>query len=147
MTRKQEFVINTIQPYLDDHSKCAIYKGECVYLAPDGRKCALGKWLREEISQSVRDSIMDASSLFSYYDGDDALVPEARGILSEREWQDVQVMHDAYANANVEEPDMSELYPQSLFRTYRVIEDKLEHFGLTLTVNPEDENKRILTIR
>jgi len=98
---KQEFIIDTLLPYFKDPSICGYNEKTyaCQYQTMDGRRCALGKWVRDEKIKSVI-SCGDAEDVFTNYSQSDILKSEAIDILNEDEWMIVQSIHDNLAVKN-----------------------------------------------
>lgn len=94
MTR--EFILNTLLPYKEDPSTCAIDRGTCKYLDSKGRKCALGKHLIEGIHQTFN-GVVD--ELDVKYGLNNILTEEAKlqGIPI-NVWKKMQNYHDELAN-------------------------------------------------
>lgn len=99
MQTKKEFCLAQIAPYYLNPDLCA-YNPEvmnCQYLTFDGRMCVLGKNLIDPGNPAYDQ--MNADSLLTIY-GEEALKPEARGILTGMEWNLLQSIHDTLANPN-----------------------------------------------
>lgn len=91
MTR--EFILNTLIGYKEDPSTCAGDKGNCLYLTKDGRKCAVGKHMREGPWQKVTFGIAD---IFEDYDSKEFLTKEAYDQnISIILWEVMQSYHDS----------------------------------------------------
>lgn len=92
---KREFILNTLIGYKNDPSTCAIDNHrDCMYLVHDGRKCAVGKHLKEGIHQQ---HVGNVGSLIEKY-GENIFTDEARQYnLSEVEWKLMQRYHDGIA--------------------------------------------------
>lgn len=102
MTRQEQlkdFVLKTLLPYKEDTSTCAMNKvGECVYLTKDGKKCAIGKWMKEGPWQQ---SNVDAWNLFDGYKSIDILKDEAVKMdLNVAQWEALQAYHDGLSFSN-----------------------------------------------
>lgn len=97
MTR--EFILDTLLPYKQDPSTCAIDGLSCLYLTPDGRKCAVGKHLKEGEWQNKGGHAID---LFNTW-GEEAVLTEealAQNIPLEI-WILIQRCHDALAHKDL----------------------------------------------
>lgn len=90
----KEFALQAIAPYYKDPSICGYEDDRCVYLTNNGRKCVLGKYLKEPDKFRGRGS---AISIFYAKTQEDILIPEAVGILSTDQWQSLQNIHDNVA--------------------------------------------------
>lgn len=94
----KQFVLDTLLPYKEDPSTCGVQKnGEganiCCYLTDDGKKCALGKHLKEGRWQEAR---WDAEHLFEQYDPKDILTDEALSYdIPIEAWTEIQNYHDS----------------------------------------------------
>jgi hypothetical protein len=92
MTR--EFILNTLLPYKENPSICAIDNG-CVYLAPNGKKCAVGKHLIEGEHQKFVGDIYD---LDAEYNLNNILTEEAqKQNIPFKVWKLMQDFHDCIA--------------------------------------------------
>lgn len=45
--KTRQFILDTLLPYKENPELCAFEDGECLYLTEDGRKCAVGKHMKE----------------------------------------------------------------------------------------------------
>jgi hypothetical protein len=98
-TKRQikNFILKTLLPYKEDMSKCAYDKvsGLCLYLTDDGRKCAVGRWLKKGEWQEIAAS---ALTLFELY-GFDILLKPARDMnFTDTKWKRIQSYHDKLVN-------------------------------------------------
>ena len=90
MTR-QEFIIDTLKPYLLDSSLCAVKNGQCKYRTGDGRMCAVGKHIKEyqdrfDNGYFLLDQVLAVP---------DVLTPEAAAQnLHGYQWGSIQAVHD-----------------------------------------------------
>jgi hypothetical protein len=90
----KEFILDTLLPYKKDSSLCAIDNG-CVYLTPNGKKCAVGKHLIEGEHQKFVGDIYD---LDAEYNLNNILTEEAqRQNISLQIWELMQQYHDFIA--------------------------------------------------
>lgn len=108
---KQQFIINTIKPYLLDPSKCAFkvdpFEDEdedmaspikCLYRTKDGLKCALGQHIRDE-AYDIRMEESNASDVLKEF-GHDILTEEADEMgFDGPQWDTIQRVHDKIAGA------------------------------------------------
>lgn len=93
---KKEFALNAILPYFIDPATCG-YNGEsCVYITEDGRKCVAGKYMLESVLNKWDCSI---KSILSENNQSDVFKPEFVGILTDDEWESLQIIHDRIANS------------------------------------------------
>lgn len=83
-------------PYFKDQSICGWENdtATCEYLTSDGRKCAVGRWLKEpekfrECDKGVRGLLMENT--------EDILKPEVQGVLNQYSWVRIQGIHDEIA--------------------------------------------------
>lgn len=90
----KEFILNTLLPYKEDPSTCAINEeGACLYLTDDGKKCAVGKHLIDGEHQKYKAGVY---SLFRVFDEDKILTEEAKQQhLPIKVWYIMQRYHDA----------------------------------------------------
>lgn len=95
--QKKEFALSQLAPYFADPKTCG-YDAEkkfCQYITSDGRMCVLGKNMLHP------KTFMDGEGAFSILSGNlqkDVLKPEAVDILTPREWEKMQHIHDALAD-------------------------------------------------
>ncbi len=96
-TEKKEFALSQLAPYLADPSTCGVDKnGEsCAYLTPDGRMCVAGKNMITpkdygiaSISTLLEQNNQEQEGIFK---------PEVVGILTNKEWNTMQRIHDTIA--------------------------------------------------
>ncbi len=92
---KREFILNTLIGYKNNPETCAYENDRCLYLTSDGRKCAVGKHLKEGEHQYCHG---DVDILLYDYNSDDIFTDEAKQYdLSIREWDLMQKYHDYIA--------------------------------------------------
>lgn len=94
MTR--EFILKSLLPYKEDPSKCGYNPTSetCVYLTPDGKKCAVGQYLKTGEWQQY---IGSASDMLKTY-GDEILTDEAKDQqIPIGVWDSMQMYHDRLA--------------------------------------------------
>jgi hypothetical protein len=105
MKDKKQFILDTLLPYKEDPTTCATYVNErgvtrCSYLTDDGRKCAVGRWMKNGDWQNNRQPIYPMV-VYGDYKLKDILMDEAVKIgLSVDEWVMIQKYHDAIAMGN-----------------------------------------------
>ena len=94
---KKEFALAQLAPYLVDPTTCGFEKenGNCEYLTPDGRMCVAGKNMvnpeyniHKDINDLLADNNDEQEGLFK---------PEVVGILENKEWKYMQMIHDCIA--------------------------------------------------
>jgi hypothetical protein len=98
MKTQEQFIIDTLLPYKEDPETRAVNDGGlCEYLTSDGKKCAIGKHLKEGNWQSYVGSVKALNEEFTL---SEILTDEAKEQnLSIRDWGNLQNYHD---NFNVE---------------------------------------------
>ena len=94
-TRKQ-FILETLLPYKQDPTTCAIDGGKCEYLTEDGRKCAVGKHMKKGKWQT---RFMDVNSIDRVFGIEKVLKKSAlkQGFTIEQ-WELIQRYHDKCAS-------------------------------------------------
>ncbi len=93
---KKEFALQAIGPYYKDRNLCGYENGGCKYITSYGKKCVFGKYTKDPIMLNGNGS---ALAVLKMYNEIDILVPEAVGILTKNEWQQLQEMHDTIAQS------------------------------------------------
>ena len=98
-TKRQikNFVLKTLLPYKEDPSTCGYDKEEnvCQYLTKEGKKCALGKWMKKGPWQN---SGYDAYEILNEYNQQEVLLKPALEMDFSREvWEEIQGYHDYIA--------------------------------------------------
>jgi hypothetical protein len=98
-TKRQikNFVLKTLLPYKEDPSTCGYDKGKnvCKYLTKEGKKCALGKWMKKGPWQ---DSGKDAYGVLDEYTQEEILLKPALEMnFSQDVWENIQDYHDKIA--------------------------------------------------
>jgi hypothetical protein len=89
---KRQFILDTLLPYKQDRNLCAYEGGKCKYLTDDGRKCAVGKHMKEGEWQHFVGSF---SQVAHVYGRDTMFTDEALQVsLTAHEWDLVQLYHD-----------------------------------------------------
>lgn len=81
----RNFTIKTLLPYKKDMTKCAMLGGTsvCVYLAYNGNKCAVGRWLKKGEWQEFRGGVINLKGYLERELGkkfEDILLKEAREV-------------------------------------------------------------------
>jgi hypothetical protein len=93
MTR--EFILNTLLPYKQDPTTCAIDGTNCLYLTKDGKKCAVGKHLIDGEHQNIKSWVY---VLNDKYDLNNILTKEAKKQeIPLKVWGIMQSYHDKIA--------------------------------------------------
>ncbi len=92
---KRKFILDTLLPYKEDPTTCAKEDEMCVYLTDDGKKCAVGKHMKDGPWQKLENVFED---VLENYDIGDVLTDEAleQG-LSIEGWSAMQAYHDGIA--------------------------------------------------
>lgn len=96
--KRQKFIIKTLKPYIEDKSNCGYdeEQDECLYLTPDGKKCAVGRWMREGGWQEFEGSYSEL--LDEGYNPKDLLKKKALKVkFGIGDWDTIQDVHDALA--------------------------------------------------
>lgn len=89
---KKEFILKTLLPYFTGEEERAFNNNNCLYLTADGRKCAIGKWMKEGEWQHYTGGVC---GLVEKYKLEDILIEEAlEQNLSLDEWREIQAVHD-----------------------------------------------------
>ena len=96
MKSQKQFILETLLPYKEDPTTCAIDGGKCEYLTEDGRKCAVGKHMKKGTWQTV---FMDVSNINDEFGIDKVLKKSAlkQGFTIEQ-WGHIQRYHDKCAD-------------------------------------------------
>jgi len=101
---KQAYIISLLKPYFLDISirGFGLREGreypQCVYLAPNGNKCAFGQTIDPEQYDKDMEGCVASNILDQYVD---CQLPEHKGKLNPTEWNYVQRIHD-WMNDEVE---------------------------------------------
>lgn len=93
-TQKQikAFLLKTLLPYRKDHKNCAVANKSCKYITRDGKKCAVGVWMKKGDWQHEQKIV---GELFNKYDPKDILLKPARDMdFSVNQWGYIQEYHD-----------------------------------------------------
>lgn len=98
---KEEFIIQTLKPYFLNPSICGVdVKGDCQYITPCGKKCAVGRymvggpWVETELNI---EQLVDGSQ-GPEFTLEQMLTEEANSVgLSPIEWGLIQQIHDTLA--------------------------------------------------
>jgi hypothetical protein len=103
MKSPKDFALEQIAPYYANPSTCGFDGSRCQYLTDDGKMCVAGKNLLEpdkyKLSNKAITHLIDV-------DTDIILKPESRGILTTRQWQILQYIHDDIA-MGTSEPELN----------------------------------------
>ena len=96
MKTQKQFILDTLLPYKEDPTTCAIDGVKCLYLTKDGRKCAVGKHMKKGKWQTEFMDVRDVDREFSL---DKVLKKSAlkQGFTVEQ-WHLIQRYHDKCAN-------------------------------------------------
>ena len=96
----KKFILDTLLPYREDPSRCAVVIDKegiprCKYLTDDGRMCAIGKHMKKGIWQKEEASICDILEVWYL---EEILTDEAISMgFSEGDWETIQIYHDKLA--------------------------------------------------
>lgn len=99
----KKFILETLLEYKNDPEKCGYdkVKDMCMYLTPDGKKCAVGKHMREGIWQNYGGTVSD---LFEKFSPKKVITKKAYEMgLTSYEWGMIQGYHDNLAKNDYEE--------------------------------------------
>lgn len=111
---KKTFALNAIRPYAKDPSLCGIDSaGTCMNLTPDGKMCVAGKHLLPHVREANPSGLI--VQLLSGQDQTAVFVPEAANILTSREWEILQVIHDKIASKDLLDSIISYIKQLNLF--------------------------------
>lgn len=97
---KKQFILDTLLPYKEDRSQCAIFISEnksviCKYINEEGKKCAVGKHLIEGEHQKFQGTVEQLDNKYSLQK---ILTKEANNQdFSLIEWTLMQEYHDGIA--------------------------------------------------
>ena len=95
MISQKQFILDTLLPYKEDPSTCAIDGGECEYLTEDGRMCAVGKHMEKGQWQTEFNSFTDIADIFGL---DKVLKKSAlKQEFTIKQWTYMQQYHDKVA--------------------------------------------------
>lgn len=102
---KRQFILDTLLPYKEDITKCAVIKyGSCEYLTDDGRKCAVGMHMKPGPWQLYVGDVVD---LFEEYNSEDILTDDALSMrFTAYDWKPIQKYHDTIANFHKNQGDI-----------------------------------------
>ncbi len=92
--KTRQFILDTLLPYKENPELCAISSiGNCVYLTEDGKKCAVGKHMKEGEWQKSEEIFID---LIKLYPKELFLTEEALSYnLTNAIWLAMQEYHDS----------------------------------------------------
>lgn len=87
-------VLKTVKEKYNINNR-AVAKGSerCMYQTPEGRRCAVGMYMRDDMANAFAHADYDASTLDSLHNLDTLLKEEYRGLPLEF-WEDLQTLHD-----------------------------------------------------
>lgn len=128
-TKRQlkNFVLKTLLPYKQDPSKCGTSDtGTCQYLTSDGKKCAVGRWMKKGWWQDyMGDAVtLEQEVARSGLTLNDILLKEARDMnLSSEEWSELQCYHDSLSRHS---NDIMVTRPEVLNKRVDAIEHKFD---------------------
>lgn len=90
----KDFILKTLLPYREDKNNCGrIEDGACMYLTPDGKKCAVGRWMKEGEWQNYDFAV---GMLSDKYNLEDILLEPAKDMkFSVGDWKAIQEYHDS----------------------------------------------------
>ena len=103
MAMTQEFILDTLLPYKENPKLCGYdYKNEeCCYLTKDGKKCAVGKHMKEGPWQNYSNSFEE---LIESYTPEEFLTDEAfEQNIPTYVWQAMQEYHDFLATDSIKD--------------------------------------------
>lgn len=91
--KTRQFILDTLLPYKQNPKLCAAEGGQCLYLTKDGRKCAVGKHMKEGEWQEY---LQGFNTLVLRYDKESILTEEALSHnLTDDIWLAMQEYHDS----------------------------------------------------
>lgn len=95
MKTQEQFIIDTLLPYKEDPETRAVSRYDlCTYLTDDGKKCAIGKHLKEGNWQSYVGSVKALNEEFTL---SEILTDEAKEQNFDlKDWFDMQNYHDTF---------------------------------------------------
>lgn len=92
---KYEIIMDMVHFYTEDPSRRAYAAGLCLYITPDGRNCAVGRWLIDP--QKWEDSNIPTKSFDELRKvglSDNDFKEEVRGHMDGDFWAELQKFHD-----------------------------------------------------
>lgn len=90
----KQFILDTLLPYKEDPSLCAYYDTACMYEAPNGNRCALGKHI-VSTDPEVLEFKGGSEMLFACYKPEKILSKQALSFnIDIRGWEVIQHYHD-----------------------------------------------------
>ena len=96
MKSQKQFILDTLLPYKEDPTTCAIDGDSCVYLTEDGRKCAVGKHMKKGRWQEV---ITDVIGINREFGIEKVLKKSAlKQGFTIKQWELIQRYHDKCAD-------------------------------------------------
>lgn len=118
----REFILGTLLPYKLDKSICAVEFNDCRYLTSDGRKCAVGKWLKKGEWQDSTESV---GWLIAWYGERKIFKRKALNMNIDRMgWLLLQKYHDAVAASKT---DMLKKYVEMIEEHFKVSLPELKY--------------------
>ena len=118
--KAKEFALSQIAPYYKNPETCGFNGDTCTYLTNDGRMCVAGKNLNEWALNKYKDeALLGINSIFEQNSEDDfddyggqelVFKEEVVGVLTNQEWQQLQILHDKIAKQQSINIAISELY-------------------------------------
>lgn len=105
----KEFILKTLLPYKENPKLCAIVGNQCSYLTKDGRKCAVGRWMKEGEWQKYESSVLGLPLDKHKKDTEnekitinDVLIEEAAIMnFNINQWKFIQKYHDNLARYSI----------------------------------------------
>lgn len=99
----KEFILETLLPYKENPELISVdVVGDCVYQAPNGNKCALGKWIKNKYLKKIKAEYLNSSEAFSIFErfrGEKFLKKKARKMnFTIEDWIKIQDVHDTKLN-------------------------------------------------
>ena len=95
MKTQKQFILDTLLPYKQDPTTCAMELRSCKYLTEDGRKCAVGKHMKKGKWQT---GLMAVSGISQHFGLKKVLKKSAlKQGLTIKQWGHIQSYHDSIA--------------------------------------------------
>lgn len=129
LEKQKQFALEQIAPYYKNPKLCGINKvGNCKYYTKDGLMCVAGKNLIDP--EKYRSCAIDIAGLIKDFN-QEIFKPEARDILTIRQWTLLQRLHDCiakdYEQSNYEDTLVKSITNLNLFTL-----DELKQFAQNL---------------
>ena len=97
MKSQKQFILDTLLPYKEDPTTCAIGDAKCMYLTEDGRKCAVGKHMKKGKWQESKFNL-SVEAISNCYGLEKVLKKSAlKQELTVQQWGYIQSYHDYVA--------------------------------------------------